>query len=459
MMAPNVQIRPAELTRSGTGSDNPAPRAESSPPPKGPLGAFYGWWMVAIAAGIQFLAGGFYQVGFSVYFLPISRDLGLSRAAMSLAFSLRSLEGGLDAPLVGYLVDRLGPRFMIRAGGILAGLGFVLLAFTHDYLSFMLVFLGFLVLGINSGVALPTSTLVNHWFARKRAMAITLSHIGVEIGGTLLTPLIALLVLNFGWRQAAIVSGVAFLVVAPLLSWFVRNTPESMGLGPDGGPPRAERNDAADAGAARARAPSDFSVRDALRTGTFWHLAMAIGARQFSKQSLMVHLIPLLVWKGIDEPSAALLLGLFAFSQVPMRIVSATIADRWSMTKVSALAAMAGVGAVTVLLLPENDLLGLLGTGVLFALLFALAETGNSPGWAVIGQFFGRRSYATIRGSVSFVQSAVSLPAPVLAGWVYDTTQSYQLALLPVAGAYLTAALLFWVLRNPEEREHGERWG
>jgi sugar phosphate permease len=406
--------------------------------------------MVAIAAGIQFLAGGFYQVGFSVYFLPISRDLGLSRAAMSLAFSLRSLEGGLDAPLVGYLVDRLGPRFMIRTGGVLVGLGFVLLAFTHDYLAFMLVFLGLIVLGINSGVALPTSTLVNHWFARKRAMAITLSHIGVEIGGTLLTPLIALLVLNVGWRQAAIVSGVAFLVIAPLLSWFVRNTPESMGLGPDGDPPRPARNPS-DTGPAQRRLTSDFTVRDALRTGTFWHLAMAIGARQFSKQSLMVHLIPLLVWKGIDEPTAALLLGLFAFSQVPMRIVSATIADRWSMTKVSSLAAMAGVCAVVVLLVPEGELLGLglLGAGIVFALLFALAETGNSPGWAVIGQFFGRSSYATIRGSVSFVQSAVSLPAPVIAGWVYDTTRSYQLALLPVAAAYLTATILFWVLRDP----------
>jgi len=70
----------------------------------------YGWWMVGVAASVQFLAGGFYWVGFSVYFLPISRDLELSRTAMSLAFSLRNLEGGLDAPLVGYLVDRFGPR-------------------------------------------------------------------------------------------------------------------------------------------------------------------------------------------------------------------------------------------------------------------------------------------------------------------------------------------------------------
>jgi sugar phosphate permease len=407
--------------------------------------------MVAIAGTVQFLTGGFYQVGFSTYFLPISRDLGLSRTAISLAFSLRSLEGGLDGPLVGYLVDRFGPRFMIRVGAVLTGAGFVLLAFTHDYLSFMVVFLGLVVLGINSGVALPFSSVVNHWFARKRTMAITLSHIGVEIGGTLLTPFIALLVLNVGWRQAAIVSGLVFLAVVPALSLFIRNTPESMGLNPDGDPPRTRSDiDGTPTHGERSAQPApDFTVRDALRTEAFWHLAIAVGLRQFSKQVLMVHLIPLLVWKGIEEQPAALLLGVFALAQIPLRIVAAYVADRWSLTKVAGLAGLAGVGAVLVLLTTDG---GWLGTGLLFVLLFALAETGNSSGWAAIGEFFGRAKYATIRGAVGFAQSAISLPAPVFAGWIYDSTQSYELALLPVAGTYFMTFLLYWALRRPRER-------
>ncbi len=166
--------------------------------------------MVGIAAAIQFLTGGFYQLGFSVYFLPISRDLQLSRTALSLVFSLRSFEGGLDAPVMGYLVDRFGPRIMIRIGAILTGLGFILVAFTHDYLSFLMVFLGLVAVGIHAGVALPASSLVNHWFARNRALATTLSHLGVESGGIVITPLIAYLVLGLGWRPAAILSGVVF---------------------------------------------------------------------------------------------------------------------------------------------------------------------------------------------------------------------------------------------------------
>jgi hypothetical protein len=70
----------------------------------------------------------------------------------------------------------------------------------------------------------------------------------------------------------------------------------------------------------------------------------------------------------------------------------------------------------------------------------------------VIGTFFGRSSYATIRGTTGFAQSVISLPAPVVAGWIYDTTQSYLLALIPIACAYFISFLLFWSLRRPEKR-------
>src|SRR5687768_7290338 len=111
------------------------------------------------------------------------------------------------------------------------------------------------------------------------------------------------------------------------------------------------------------------------------------------------------------------------------------------MPKVAGLSAASGVGAVAILLFGEQSWLGV---GLLFAFLFALAETGNSAGWATIGDFFGREKYATIRGGVGMVQSAVSLPAPVLAGFIYDSTESYQLALIPVAVSYAIAFVLFW---------------
>ena len=425
---------------------------ETLPPPKtrrGPFGTFYGWWVVAIAFSGQMLAGGFFNSGLSVYFLPLSRDLGVSRAAVSLAFTLKNLEGGLDGPVVGYFVDRLGARFMVRVGGVLAGLGFVLIAFTHDFAWFMLVFLCVLTLGFNLGIGLPLATAVNHWFVRNRALAITVAQVGAEFGGAVFTPLIALSVYELGWRPTAVWSGVMLLILIPLLAQFMRDTPESMGMLPNG---ISEPNQPIAPGAPLdhetkdSHADNEFVLGQALRTRAFWQLSLAIGARLFSKHALMIHLIPLLVWRGLDEPTAALLLGASMGLQVPLRTGAAWVADRWSMTRVAALAALCGVVSVVVLLNGED---GWIFIGVLFVVLFALAETGNSPAFAVIGDYFGRNSYGTIRGSVSFVQNVISLPSPVVAGWLYDTTQSYQLALIPIGVSYLIAFLLFWTVRPP----------
>ena len=82
-------------------------------------GLFYGWRMVAIGCAMRILDGGFHLYGFTIFFLPITQELGLSRAAtslvFSLVFSLARAEGAIEGPLAGYLIDRLGPRPMIDA--------------------------------------------------------------------------------------------------------------------------------------------------------------------------------------------------------------------------------------------------------------------------------------------------------------------------------------------------------
>src|SRR2546427_541383 len=83
---------------------------------------YYGWRMVGLVSAIRVVGGGLHQYGFTVFFLPISEDLGLSRAATSLAFSLSRAQGAIEAPLVGYLVDRFGPRPIIVTAALLAGL-------------------------------------------------------------------------------------------------------------------------------------------------------------------------------------------------------------------------------------------------------------------------------------------------------------------------------------------------
>ncbi len=99
---------------------------------------------------------------------------------------------------------------------------------------------------------------------------------------------------------------------------------------------------------------------------------------------------------------------------------------------------------------------GSVWTGVLFVFFFALSETGNVATWAIIGDFFGRKRFATLRGGISLVQAVVALPSATFAGWVYDRTMSYRGALIPVAFFYILASLLYWTLKRPRRPTVGQ---
>ena len=111
---------------------------------------FYGWWIVLASLVADAMKHGTFNRGFTVYVVPIQAELGISTAAIGFADSLGRLAGGIQGPLVGYLTDRFGPRVMLIFGGVMSGVGFMLLAFTQSYLSFVLIFFVMLCVGFSS---------------------------------------------------------------------------------------------------------------------------------------------------------------------------------------------------------------------------------------------------------------------------------------------------------------------
>ncbi len=410
---------------------------------------FYGWWIVAAGGVISALQDGTYFFGFPMYFLPVTRDFGLSRAATSLVFGLGRLEGGVVGPVAGYLVDRLGPRTMIAIGGVVAGLGFILLALTHSFASFLLVYVGVLSLGIYSGFSQGVMAAVNQWFIRRKAFAMSITSLGFSVGGVVIAPGIAFLVLTLGWRSAAVISGIVLIAVVVPLSLVMRRSPESMGLLPDGdrNPPIARKNSLGNesSGSGRQIATVDFNPREAIRTPTYWLLAVAIGLRMSGSSGLFVHLVPLIVWKGHSEAMGAFMIAAISFASIPLRLILGWMADRWDNQKILGITTAFGVASLSILLLGGGQLWQLL----IFTVMFAAPMSGGALGWALIGELFGRKSFATLRGGVTSVSSIMSMGMPVFAGWVYDTSGSYYWAITPMIGMYLIAALLFWKLPRP----------
>src|SRR5262249_31507915 len=264
---------------------------------------FYGWRMIAVGSALRVLGGGLYYYGFSVFFLPLSQDLGLNRAATSLVFSLARAQGAIEGPVAGYFMDRYGPRPLMIMAICLTGIGHMILSGVHSYAMLIIVYMGLVSLSFHAGFMDAPMLIANTWFIRKRTMAMAIISGSVGLGGFLLTPLLSQAIHAWGWRRAAIANGVAFLLLGLPLALFVRRSPESMGLPPDGAPPLPVSERGVHAKVAIAEA--DTTLRGAMRTSAFWFLTIGTLLRIVALSAVNVHYVPIMVWKGMSEQTAA----------------------------------------------------------------------------------------------------------------------------------------------------------
>ena len=401
---------------------------------------YYGWWVVLSTAIVYGFMGGLNYSAFSVYFLPLAREFSISRTKVSIIFSLRSLLDVFTGPVGGILVDKLGPKFMVMVGMLIGGIGFILMAGTRSYLQLILVLMGFVSLGFSMPDHGVTAG-INTWFRRRLGFAISLASSGFGIGGFLLTPIIAWLVLQYSWRLGAITSGIIILAIGIPISFIFRN--------PNPGETNSEdyAEDKNDLQSFREEPQNqDFSLRESFHTWTFRLLGLALGLRLLAQHTLMVHIVPILVGIKLSEAMAASLVALVALSRLPTSLTAGFIADRWSRQKICGIANLFGAFGCFFLLINPSGL----GTGIIFAVLFGAAHASNAITWALIGQFFGRNNFGAIRGVISLVPSITTAVGPVLAGWSYDQTSSYNTSLAAIGVMYLAAAGIFWVLKAPK---------
>src|SRR2546425_569434 len=180
----------------------------------------------------------------------------------------------------------------------------------------------------------------------KRGLAMSILQTGQAIGGVVLFPLVALAVLKLGWRSAALLSGGVIFLTFPLVL-LIRRSPESMGLLTDGEPHPSPS-------LARHRRPPrdlvELTPQEALRSSAFWLIAGFHSLRNIPYTGVTVHLVPLLVWKGFDQSTAAFFVGLMSFSAVIVRPLSGWLGDRWSKQKIGATGVILGGLGLGVLL-------------------------------------------------------------------------------------------------------------
>lgn len=403
---------------------------------------YYGWWMVAIGSAVRIVGGGLHYYGSSIFFLPVSQELGLSRAATSLVFSLARAQGALEGPLAGYIIDRYGPRPVILSAMIFTGLGYLALSEVHSFATLLLVYMGLISLSYQAGVMDATMAIPANWFVRHRSIAMAWMSASIGLGGLLVTPILAYTVHSLGWRYGALGAGIAFLVIGIPVTLPLVRAPETIGLSPNRDPEMSENKFGAPASQRKELASS---LAQALRAWQFWVLMGATTLRVFCLSAVTMHFIPIMTWKGLSEAYAAILLSAAAFMALPAHMIVGWLADRYNRSRVMASAMLVSLTAVIILIHASAE-----WQLWVFVVLFAATEAVFPPTWSAVVDFFGRKNFAKIRGAMSFVYAWGGVLGPVAAGLLYDQTQDYSALLWLLAAVLTITAAAYATLAKPQ---------
>ena len=409
-------------------------------------GAYYGWWLTGVSAFVMVIGSVPMFQGMPAWFVVLEREFAWNRAQLSLAFSFTRVEGTLMGPVAGYLVDRLGPRRMVLLGLPVLGGGFVLFSQVHHLWQF---YAAFVVMSMGGGLGtwLPMMTVLNHWFLRRRSLAMALAMEGFALGGIVLVPVLAWAVDpdvpgRLGWRWTAAIIGIGTVMLAWPVSRMVRDRPEQYGLHPDGRPPAPA---AAATDRPAAAGPPDYTWQMALRSGSFWLITIGHACSSIVIVTLMVHLGPMLNDRGFSLPTVGWVVATYTGVGALFTLIGGYVGDRVSIRL--ALFGFSAVqsAAVVVLLFAHTQT-----TAYLFAVLLGVGFGGRTPlTTAIRGAYFGRRAFASITGVSMIPMNILLLAAPLFSGIMFDRQGSYDVPFLTVAAVSFAGAAMFLLLREP----------
>jgi MFS family permease len=356
------------------------------------------------------------------------------------------------------MADRYGPRITVLIGVFIAGLGMILMYYVHSLWSFYLVWAVICATGINIGLSMPLDVALTNWFVKKRGTAISIKWVFSGLSGVIGLPLIAWMISVYGWRAACVIGGVVLWVVGlPLVWFFIRpHRPEHYGLLPDGVKlSQEDGSDSLKAGTAYAAdlGEREFTAKEAMRTAPFWLMIAAYMFHGALYPVMNIHCIPFLTDRGMDPLAAAATMSVYITASIPARFLGGALIDRISTPNMHyALAASFALqcAGVTLFLFNQESMAVLYA----FFVLYGIGMGAVMPMTPVLrARYFGRKSFGTIAGWSRALTIPVGVVGPVLAGWIYDTTGSYEIAFVLFAITLGMSVVIMGFVRPPKPLE------
>jgi MFS family permease len=385
-------------------------------------------WLLLAAAFGTFSVGAGFMHAYTVFLVTFIEVFGWTRAQVSLAYSVSQIVSGASSPLVGWLVDRLGPPRLILVGGVLLSLGLLASSRATELWHVVVLYGVIMTLGANCLGLVVFVPLLSRYFVRNRGMAVSVVQSANGFARAFSAPMTTLMISGLGWRGAYLWQGAFMAVVLVPLAGLFRGI----------GQPSHRR----------ATEGEGWTVRQAVRTPHFWLLFAVYMCTGLGSFLVALHQLAFAVDIGFDKLYAAGVLGMGAFLSLPGVIITGTLSD-YVGRELSAVVTYGTsiLGVVFALMITSPDQHVLLW---LHACFFGLTWGARGPAiTAKTADLFPGPNLGAILGVITIGTGLGAAGGSWMAGFVFDTTGSYRVAFVLSIVFYVAGSIAFWALRRP----------
>lgn len=400
---------------------------------------FYGYVVAAAGFTTWFVGWGAYALCFGVFFKPLLAEFHWTRAEISMVYSISLFIQATLGITTGWLTDRLGPRIVVTVFGSFLGWSFLLTSQISNLWQFILSYA--VVGGIGASILnIPIMATVTRWFVIRRGLMTGIVQAGAGIGGFFLAPFSGWLIINYGWRTAAIIMGCFTATLMVLAGLFLIRDPGDIGQSPDGfmtdtSSQRPLRNNTAHF--------SSPPLRTYLRTAPFWMLTGIFASFGYIRSTLTAHTAAHVQDFGHSLADGANVLALISMASVIGRIGMGRLADIIGNRR-TLIISYTVLTLVIVWLMTSANLWQFYAFGMIYGFGWGALAVLR---FAVTAQVFGLASVGFIMGILGFSESVAATFSSYFGGLMFDLSGDYTTAFGICLAVSCLGLFLSWRLK------------